>query len=135
MENRDNFTPDFDLEAFTRAYIVCSLRSSVDDNGEPLDAVFSADDIAPETLEKMRADCADFVEGMRADLMEYRTAMWCHKWSGEERAGYDFWLTRNGHGVGFWDRGLDALGQRLSDAAEVYGSVDLYVGDDGLIYS
>ena len=21
-----------------------------------------------------------------------------------EQAGYDFWFTRNGHGVGFWDR-------------------------------
>ena len=21
-----------------------------------------------------------------------------------EQAGYDFWLTRNGHGAGFWDR-------------------------------
>ena len=135
MEERDNVIADFDLDAFARAYVVCALWSSTDEHGEALDAVFSADDIAPETLEKMRADCADFVEGMRADLMEYRTAMGCDKWSGEERAGHDFWLTRNGHGAGFWDRGLDALGQRLSDAAEVYGSVDLYVGDDGLIYS
>lgn len=25
-------------------------------------------------------------------------------WSDDERAGHDFWLTRAGHGAGFWDR-------------------------------
>ena len=49
--------------------------------------------------------------------------------------GHDFWLTRNGHGAGFWDRS-DCLpedaGERLTDAAEKYGEVDLTV-DDGVI--
>lgn len=49
-------------------------------------------------------------------------------------AGIDFWLTRNGHGAGFWDRGLGDVGTRLTCAAHNYGSVDLYAGDDGLIY-
>lgn len=51
-----------------------------------------------------------------------------------EHAGHDFWLNRCGHGAGFWDRGLGELGDRLSDAAKVYGNVDLYIGDDGLVY-
>lgn len=51
-----------------------------------------------------------------------------------DRAGHDFWLTRNGHGAGFWDRGMGKLGDRLADAARAYGSVDLYVGDDKKIY-
>ncbi len=51
-----------------------------------------------------------------------------------EQAGHDFWLTRNGHGAGFWDRGLGALGERLSKESKPYGSCDLYVGDDGQIY-
>jgi hypothetical protein len=38
-----------------------------------------------------------------------------------ESVGHDFWLTRNGHGAGFWDRGLGELGERLSAAARVYG--------------
>ena len=32
------------------------------------------------------------------------------------------------------DRGLGELGERLTDAAHVYGEVCLYVGDDGLVY-
>ena len=41
-------------------------------------------------------------------------------------AGFDFWLTRARHGAGFWDRGLGAVGDKLTKAAHVYGSVDLY---------
>lgn len=28
-----------------------------------------------------------------------------------EQAGHDFWLTRNGHGTGFWDRDDDVYGE------------------------
>ncbi len=38
-------------------------------------------------------------------------------------------------GAGFWDRGLGAVGARLSDAARAYGEVNLEVGDDGKIRS
>ena len=27
------------------------------------------------------------------------------QYSAEDLAGHDFWLTRNGHGTGFWDAG------------------------------
>lgn len=124
----------FDLDAFTRAYIVCALWSSTDEHGEPLDAVFSADDLSPDCEAKMREDCADFAKAQSVDLADYCARMRSEEYAGEERAGHDFWLTRNRHGAGFWDRGLGALGQRLSDASHVYGSVDLYAGDDGLIY-
>ena len=39
-----------------------------------------------------------------------------------------------GHGAGFWDRGLGALGKRLTDASKLYGESDEYVGDDGRIH-
>lgn len=48
--------------------------------------------------------------------------------------GHDFWLTRSGHGVGFWDRGLGDLGRRLTDNCRPYGEAWPYVGDDGLVY-
>lgn len=45
---------------------------------------------------------------------------------GAEQLGHDFWLTRNGHGAGFWDRfGGEQAGARhgsiLSDAARPFG--------------
>jgi len=51
-----------------------------------------------------------------------------------ERVGHDLWLTRNGHGAGFWDRGWREFGNTLSEIARGMGSVDAYRGDDHLVY-
>jgi hypothetical protein len=48
-----------------------------------------------------------------------------------DQFGHDLWFTRNGHGVGFWDRGLGQLGDTLTDHAHAMGSVDTYATDDG----
>ena len=53
-----------------------------------------------------------------------------------EQAGHDFWLTRNRHGTGFWDReevyGAEAAAA-LTEAAHAYGESHLMVDDDGNI--
>jgi hypothetical protein len=46
-----------------------------------------------------------------------------------QRAGSDYWFTRNGHGVGFWDRDLGDVGDMLSDAARDAGGVHVFFGD------
>jgi hypothetical protein len=123
------------LEQFTRAYITAALWSSSDDEGEPLSNQHDADDIAPETLATMRADCEAFITA-HADLLA-RYAKWrdYQEWTASELAGHDFWLTRNRHGAGFWDRGLpEDLGTALTEAAHACGEVDLIIGDDGMIY-
>lgn len=129
-----------DPDQFLRAYIFAALWSSHGPEDGPyacehLMDRFDVNDIAPETMATMREDCADFIEANRADLDAYCERMHGEDYTGSERAGHDFWLTRNGHGAGFWDRGLNALGDRLADAARVYGSVDLYPGDDGKVYA
>ncbi len=43
-----------------------------------------------------------------------------------EQFGHDFILTRNGHGAGFWDRGLGDAGRRLTDAAKTFGEIHAY---------
>lgn len=124
------------LDTFTQAYIECALWSSTDNaneqGGEPLDANYGVEDIVSETLEKMREDCEAFQRDNADDLAA------CDLQS--DRAGHDFWLNRNGHGSGFWDEGyrkdetINKALRRLSEASHTYGSVDLYVGDDGRIY-
>ena len=55
-----------------------------------------------------------------------------------ESGGHDFWFTRNGAGVGFWedDRGWsEEEGKAMDEYCEKKGSFDLYVGDDGKIYN
>ena len=116
------------FENFVHGYLTCALWSSIDEHGEPLDAVYSVDDIAPDAVTSATEDCRDFIDANRADLEAFCEG---YAWL---IAGHDFWLTRNGHGAGFWDRGLGKLGKRLTDAAKVYSGSDMVVGDDGLIH-
>ena len=130
---------NFNFDAFFRAYVDAALWSTQGPSEDPfacenLADLFDVDDLAPACAQSLRETCTDFCKANHADLQDYCARMRNEQWSGEERAGHDFWLTQNGHGAGFWDRGLDDLGQRLTKAAQVYGSIDLYPGDDGLIY-
>lgn len=113
------------LDAFTLAYVDCALWSSTGDDEQPLDETYGVEDIAPVTLASMVADCKAFQEAHGALIGD-----------DEERAGHDFWLTRNGHGAGFWDGDWDEVDPTgiLDKACKAFPGRDLYVGDDGLIY-
>lgn len=114
------------LDAFTSAYLECALWTSTGEDDQPLEDTCGIDDCSLETLQGAIDDCEAFQRDNAADLLESDLS--------DELAGHDFWLTRNGHGAGFWDRGLGAVGDRLSKACEAYGTVDLYLGDDGKVY-
>jgi len=120
---------DIKLDEFTKAYINCALWSSIEDDGIPLDDNYSIDDLAEETLQSMIKDCKCFQDD-NEKLFEGQ----------EIQAGHDFWLTRNGHGAGFWSRGnnyysKDVDGETLTQKSYKYGMVDLYIAIDGKIYS
>jgi hypothetical protein len=111
------------LERFVAAYIEAALFSSTDHNDEPLDA--GNYELADETIQKMQADCLRFWCANEDDIGD-----------DIEHAGHDFWLTRCGHGAGFWDGDwAEPAATILDNAAKAYGNVDLYVGDDGQIYA
>lgn len=120
-------------EKFFTAYVTAALWSSTDDGSQPLDDKHSAADIAPTALAKMRADCCAFIAQHDALLANA---------TDDELAGHDFWLSRNGHGAGFFDGTASEYGANhksvcadLQKAAQKFGSCDLYVGDDGKIYA
>ena len=127
------------VREFIRGYITAALWSSVDDE-TPLDDAekYGEDKLAAETVQKMESDCEKFINLNQDDLREYaeqRAIPIGAEYTAEECAGHDFWLTRAGHGVGFWDRGLGELGERLSKASRSFGECWLYVSDDGKIYT
>ena len=100
------------------------------DCGEDSDVPKSAQ-FADVAILEAYATCADFLtQAVRAGLWQ----QWIDANETIEAFAYDYWLTRNGHGAGFWDRGLGELGDNLSEMANLQGSVDAYCGDDGLIY-
>lgn len=70
-----------------------------------------------------RVVCEDFQKANAAELERYQEV------TGRDMssAGMDFWLTRNHHGAGFWDRGDDPVLESLTDAAHAYGECDVSV--------
>lgn len=124
----------FDFELFFQSYIATALWSSTDEDGNHLDENYDEGDIHPTALAQMKEDCLDFTQANLQDLLVYKKLLRSERYKGEELAGHDFWLTRNGHGAGFWDRGLGVLGDRLTKASKPYSNCELYVGDDGMIH-
>ena len=52
-----------------------------------------------------------------------------------EYIGHDLWLTTCGHGAGFWDGDWEEpIATQLSEWCRKHGEIELYVGDDHLIY-
>jgi hypothetical protein len=115
-------------------YIQTALWSNTDD-GEPLDSKYGPADIAPEALAKMELELNDFVNKAETIL---------HAYMDDDRQGqearrlleHNFWLTRNHHGVGFWDGYpyTEDCGRQLTELAHSFGEQYLYVGDDGVLY-
>lgn len=126
-------------EPFYAGYIAAALWSTYDDNGTPLDVNFCAADIADESLEIMITDCDEFLATIAANgISREMLAGLYNPTDGDDPlnwAGHDFWLTRNGHGTGFWDRGFDVdISDELTDCAQRSGEVWIEVGDDGRLY-
>jgi hypothetical protein len=127
------------LDDFTQAYIETALWCGLDEE-EAIDrfgGTYAAafDDLAPETIEEMEQACRAFQESA-GDLITDDACVSCGlEYNAIGHAGFDFWLTRNRHGAGFWDGGWrEPEASALAELARSFGEVNLYVGDDGLIY-
>ena len=113
------------MDKFFQAYVECALWSSTDDNDQPLDKNYGIGDLAPATIATMQDDCLAFQQANGEAIGS--------EW---KQAGHDFWLTRNRHGAGFWDGDWsEPAASILTSAAHAFGECNLYIGDDGLIYS
>lgn len=115
------------LDAFTQSYIVTALWSSNDNStpsgGYPLDRKYNSGDIERKTLERMAADCAQFQKENHFNLTVDID---------DTRAGFCFWLSRNGHGSGFFDESSlsETVRDHLQANARAFGefNLDLYRG-------
>lgn len=80
-------------------------------------------DLHPDSLKAIRADCEAW-QAENADLLAQAYA--CPGYD-ETQSGRDYWFTRNGHGVGFRDRGLGDIGDKLTAACR-YREVHAFYG-------
>lgn len=117
-----------DITNFLNDYIICALWSSTDNSddsgGRPLDDKYTKADFAPGEEDKAKTDCENFMQQAEAANLQLN-----------DDAGHDFWLTRNGHGAGFWDGDYDkATGDKLTEIAKRFGEVNVEIGDDEKLY-
>jgi len=126
-----------DVEAMVEGYLECQLWAGLDyraDGEDPVtyDENYSAEDISLEYVQAVRDELTEVVAQHPLAVRMYLKAIANHaaKWGGLDNAargaqfGHDFYLTREGHGAGFWDRGLGELGEYLTDIAKSYGSAE-----------
>lgn len=102
-------------EEFLSAYIEAIYFTETGDTGQPS----ALAELTPYFKAVAWSECRNFWRAYGALICEAQVT--------PDQAGHDLWLTRNGHGVGFWDRpeiyGED-LAQELTRAAQAVGSRD-----------
>uniref|UniRef100_A0AB74UN24 Uncharacterized protein n=1 Tax=Caulobacter phage BL57 TaxID=3348355 RepID=A0AB74UN24_9VIRU len=91
------------------------LENGEVDGSLPGDVGFS--DLAPDTLNAILRECGDFQRDNADALAKAYDHGGVSGDYDEAAAGRDYWYTRNGHGVGFWDRGLADIAEALASAA------------------
>jgi hypothetical protein len=109
------------------SYLETALWSSCDLDGTPLDRDYSIEDIDVDFVRQSLHDCNAFkkiagTKGIDLDSSDFEN--WQH----------DFWLTRNGHGAGFWDGDYpDDIGEILTKLSKRFRPVDLFVSENKTI--
>lgn len=122
------------LDDFTKGYITCMFWTDDTDGDLYADRAAEFCDLSAEAFHQIIQDAIGFqLDGDNRVLLELA---YDRDGYSREQAGCDFWLTRNGHGCGFWDRDeLDRkLGVDLTKAAKKYKTTRLYSGDDDRLY-
>ena len=131
------------LDQFTTAYLEAALWASDDQtnpesSGEPLDSNYGIHDIEAKTLAEMVIHCKEFQQANADFIRDDNVAVespesMAAAYGCDARAGHDFWLTRNGHGCGFWDGDWrEPAATTLSDAAIACGEYNISAPGKGI---
>ena len=107
------------VDEIARHYLIAALWTQEFDDVD-------VDDLPEETWGEAKRDCMIFLS-RNEDLI-------AESGMSDDHIGHNFWLDRNGHGTGFWDRELGEAGDRLSKACDEFGETWIYMGDDGRVY-
>ena len=123
------------VEQAIAGYLDAIIFTESDDGEEEsgIDNGMGAIDFAPSTMNAISAELHAFVflyQDCLQHAMQHNNKG--YKW---ENVGHDLWLTRNGHGAGFWDRELGGydgydIGDSLSSACKIMGTKHAYYDGD-----
>jgi len=122
MEHR---TITFELDDFTLEYLSTAMWADTPEDFDKSQWDDPRDSIGYESLMRAYLDCQVFQRQIsRLDTSKHDDSQMAH----------DFWLTRQGHGAGFWDGDYkEPLATELTKLAKWHGTRDLYIGDNGKV--
>ena len=117
------------IHGYKEAFIFA--ESARDHEGDFIDNLDDYD-FSPGADERIAQDVTAFINANLAAISEAMS-----DGATANQIGNDLHFTRNGHGVGFWDRPeiyTTNTANRLTNAAKFMPSVSAYIGEDNLIY-
>jgi hypothetical protein len=105
------------IDEIVKHYLMAALWSTLHNDDEYLDHYYSLSDISEETKEKARRDVERFMKEADPYIGDEAS---------NDQIGHDFFLTRNGHGAGFWDRDFYLDKDKLTEIAKSFGEINFY---------
>lgn len=97
-------------------------------------------DIDTDKINSLVSDIVkDFIDRVPADLIEQyleqiKNAQYHSRNHALNLLGHDLYLTSEGHGAGFWDRGLNELGDKLTEFSKSCATIHIwYDGENNKI--
>lgn len=115
------------IDGILNAYLVCALWASIDDNDESLAINYSIDDFSANFLNSAIIDIRHFLSLIKVNNLTESLEQW-----DDEQIGHDLFLTRNGHGAGFWDRDFkdgDKITELIAND-RILNEINLYITVD-----
>ena len=105
---------------------IINLSSNINKKGFD---TFTKEDIEDNSLIKAYTDIKEFIKKVGEDTIESAIT---EDNVEPDTIGHDLWLTRNGHGAGFFDGHYDEeIEEKFLNASREMGSVDLYINENG----
>ena len=115
--------PVRNIDVILDSYLETALWTEEDMLGEENN--FSIYDFSEEDRNESRKQIKWFVDTAKSSLNGLS----------DTAIGHDIWLSRNGHGSGFWDRDIPKHDSDfLMELCHQLGTVNIYVGDNGNLY-
>lgn len=116
-----------------------SFKEGEDLDEDLKDKDFTQEDFSPSAIAFLKSYVSSFVAAFPRFCKcpdPYRTYQWNpNEGTLWDYIGHDLWLNTCGHGSGFWDGDWEeVIGKKLSAWCDNQGDIEIYPGDDGLIY-
>lgn len=115
------------LSDVVNKYLYCALYTSTQDDelNTPFDEQFRIEDFTTTAKDNAVIDCSSLIDLVSSAGIEYTGT--------STQFGYDFWLTRNHHGAGFWDRD-DENGDEITAIVHAnFRELNLFKTEDGKV--